>query len=135
MNQQCDSVKLLEMADEAGAIYRIDGTVLINRDIFDEYLEQFHQKPCTYSAYMQRKQYEKSRKSKILIGSIRSFLKRRRMPMLNTEGLKRRTKNFRWQNTIWSGSWISRKKNKNKKKNNKAKADSRDNSLGVFHRN
>ena len=27
--------KLLEMADEAGAIYRIDGTVLINRDIFD----------------------------------------------------------------------------------------------------
>ena len=38
------------------------------------------------------------------IGSIRSFLKRRRMPMLNTERLKRRTKNFRWQNTIWSGS-------------------------------
>ena len=32
--------KLLEMADEAGAIYRIDGTVLINRDIFDEYLEK-----------------------------------------------------------------------------------------------
>lgn len=30
----------------------------------DEYLEQFHQKPCTYSAYMQRKQYEKSRKEK-----------------------------------------------------------------------
>lgn len=56
--------KLNLMADEAGAIYRIDGTVLINRDIFDEYLEQFHQKPCTYSAYMQRKQYEKSRKEK-----------------------------------------------------------------------
>ena len=52
------------MADEAGAICRIDGTVLIYRDIFDEYLEQFHQKPCTYSAYMQRKQYEKSRKEK-----------------------------------------------------------------------
>lgn len=48
--------KLLEMADEAGAIYRVDGTVLINRDIFDEYLEQFHQKPCTYSAYTKRKQ-------------------------------------------------------------------------------
>ena len=30
--------KLLEMASKAGAIYRIDGTVLINRDIFDEYL-------------------------------------------------------------------------------------------------
>ena len=31
--------KLLEMASKAGAIYRIDGTVLINRDIFDQYLE------------------------------------------------------------------------------------------------
>lgn len=38
--------KLLEMASKAGAIYRIDGTVLINRDIFDQYLEQFH-KPST----------------------------------------------------------------------------------------
>lgn len=35
--------KLLEMASKAGAIYRIDGTVLINRDIFDLYLEQFHE--------------------------------------------------------------------------------------------
>ena len=35
--------KLLEMASKAGAIYRIDGTVLINRDIFDQYLEQFHE--------------------------------------------------------------------------------------------
>ena len=33
--------KLLEMASKAGAIYRIDGTVLINRDIFDQYPEQF----------------------------------------------------------------------------------------------
>ena len=33
--------KLLELADRAGAIYRIDGYVLINRDIFDEHLEQF----------------------------------------------------------------------------------------------
>lgn len=54
--------KLLEMADEAGAIYRVDKTVLINREIFDEYLEQFHQKPCTYSAYTQRKQYGRERK-------------------------------------------------------------------------
>jgi len=37
--------KLLELADRAGAIYRIDGYVLINRDIFDEYLEQFRIKP------------------------------------------------------------------------------------------
>lgn len=35
--------KLLEMANKAGAIYRIDGTVLINRDIFDQYLKQFHE--------------------------------------------------------------------------------------------
>ena len=35
--------KLLEMANKAGAIYQIDGTVLINRDIFDRYLEQFHE--------------------------------------------------------------------------------------------
>ena len=35
--------KLYEMAGEAGAIYRYDGTVLINREIFDAYLEQFHE--------------------------------------------------------------------------------------------
>ena len=33
--------KLMELASEAGAIYRMDSTVLINRDIFDEYLERF----------------------------------------------------------------------------------------------
>lgn len=37
--------KLLELAEAAGALYRLDGYVLINRDIFDEYLEQFHQPP------------------------------------------------------------------------------------------
>lgn len=51
--------KLLEMADEAGAIYRIDGTVLINREIFDAYLEQFHQTACSYSSYTKRKRQEK----------------------------------------------------------------------------
>ena len=35
--------KLLELAGKAGAIYRMDGTVLIKRDIFDEYLEQIHE--------------------------------------------------------------------------------------------
>mgnify|MGYP003506674389 FL=1 len=40
--------KLLEMAGKAGAIYRIDGTVLINRALFDQYLEQFHE-PSTLS--------------------------------------------------------------------------------------
>ena len=36
----------MELASDAGAIYRIDGTVLINRDIFDAYLERFHE-PAT----------------------------------------------------------------------------------------
>ena len=40
--------KLLELAGKAGAIYRMDGTVLINRDIFDEYLEQFHEPSKIY---------------------------------------------------------------------------------------
>ena len=39
--------KLLEIAGKAGAIYRIDNTVLINRDIFNEYLEQFRE-PSTW---------------------------------------------------------------------------------------
>lgn len=37
--------KLLELADNAGALYRIDGYVLINREIFDAYLERFHMPP------------------------------------------------------------------------------------------
>lgn len=40
---------LLEHASKAGAIYRMEMTVLINRDIFDEYLEQFHE-PSTLLA-------------------------------------------------------------------------------------
>ncbi len=39
--------KLLKLADEAGAIYRFDGVVLINRDIFEHYLEKFRQEPMT----------------------------------------------------------------------------------------
>ncbi len=35
--------KLMELANNAGAIYRMDGIVLINREIFDEYLERFHE--------------------------------------------------------------------------------------------
>lgn len=37
--------KLLELADKAGAIYRVDGFVLLNREIFETYLERFHQPP------------------------------------------------------------------------------------------
>ena len=35
--------KLLELAGKAGAIVRIDATVLIDREVFDEYLEQFRE--------------------------------------------------------------------------------------------
>ena len=35
--------KLLELAGKAGAILRIDGTVLIDRELFDHYLEQFRE--------------------------------------------------------------------------------------------
>ena len=42
--------KLLELA----AIYRMDGTVLINRDIFDEYLERFHE-PSTLAPQEEEK--------------------------------------------------------------------------------
>ena len=37
--------KLLELADKAGALYRIDGYVLINVEIFEAFLERFHQPP------------------------------------------------------------------------------------------
>lgn len=37
--------KLMDLADRAGALYRIDGVVLINRDIFDVFLESFRQPP------------------------------------------------------------------------------------------
>ncbi|WP_461868292.1 DUF6462 family protein, partial [Fusicatenibacter sp.] len=42
--------KLMELANDAGAIYRMDGIVLINREIFDEYLEQFHEKQRNVSS-------------------------------------------------------------------------------------
>ncbi len=35
--------KLLELADKAGALIRIDGYVLIDRDVFEDYLEQFRE--------------------------------------------------------------------------------------------
>ena len=38
--------KILELASDAGAIYRFDSTVLISREIFDAYLERFHE-PAT----------------------------------------------------------------------------------------
>ena len=35
--------KLLELAGKAGAIVRIDATVLIDREVFDRYLDQFRE--------------------------------------------------------------------------------------------
>lgn len=35
----------MQLASEAGAIYRFDSTVLIDREIFDEYFERFHEPP------------------------------------------------------------------------------------------
>lgn len=35
--------KLMELGNAAGAIYRMDGIVLINREIFDDYLERFRE--------------------------------------------------------------------------------------------
>lgn len=49
--------KLMELADRAGALYRVDGLVLINRDIFDVFLENFHQPPLT----RQRARHPKNR--------------------------------------------------------------------------
>lgn len=37
--------KLMQLASEAGAIYRFDSTVLIDCEIFDEYFERFHEPP------------------------------------------------------------------------------------------
>lgn len=38
--------KILELADEAGAIYRVGQYVLINREILNNYLEQFRVNPA-----------------------------------------------------------------------------------------
>jgi len=35
--------KLLELAGKAGALVRIDGYVLIDRDIFEDYINQFRE--------------------------------------------------------------------------------------------
>lgn len=40
--------KLLEIGDACGALYRDGNTVRINRDIFDAYLENFHQPAGMY---------------------------------------------------------------------------------------
>jgi hypothetical protein len=54
--------KLLELADRAGALYRIGGTVVINRDIFDAYLEQYHEPPKGIGKRGQSKAEKQSQK-------------------------------------------------------------------------
>ena len=46
MGKSYKSITSMKEVCDAGAIYRIDGTVLINKDIFDTYLERFHE-PAT----------------------------------------------------------------------------------------
>ena len=46
----------MELANNAGAIYRMDGIVLINREIFDEYLERFHE---TKDAFLLKEEEDK----------------------------------------------------------------------------
>lgn len=41
--RSCPAVPYIQLASEAGAIYRFDGTVLIDREIFDGYFERFHE--------------------------------------------------------------------------------------------
>lgn len=41
--------KLLELAGKAGAILRIDGTVLIDWEVFNRYLEQFREQSTILS--------------------------------------------------------------------------------------
>ena len=50
-NMACEYYRLgikpvVRMAHEAGAVYKIGKKVLIRRDIFDDYLERFHE-PAT----------------------------------------------------------------------------------------
>ena len=45
--------KLLELTGKAGAIYRVDGYVLINREIFEKYLEQYRE-PSTLNKEMEQ---------------------------------------------------------------------------------
>ena len=54
--------KLLELASDAGAIYRIDGTVLIRRDIFDDYLGR-----------SMNRQQEKIRRRRQMSGNVWMF--------------------------------------------------------------
>ncbi|WP_235903310.1 DUF6462 family protein [Bilifractor porci] len=57
--------KLLELASDAGAIYRMDSTVLINKDIFDQYLERFHEpatKKTSPDASVERSGAQKNKK-------------------------------------------------------------------------
>ena len=39
--------KIAELAGEAGAVYRMDGTVLIDREIFEAYLRERQRLPLT----------------------------------------------------------------------------------------
>lgn len=50
--------KLMELADEAGAIYRVDGYALIDRDKFEEWLERYREPTGTLADGKKRRKGE-----------------------------------------------------------------------------
>ena len=48
MYTDCLIKKLLELVNDVGVIYRIDTSALINLEIFDKYLEKFHETKDSY---------------------------------------------------------------------------------------
>lgn len=44
--------RFIEMARAAGAVYKINGSVFIGLDLFDEYLENFREKPVDTSRFI-----------------------------------------------------------------------------------
>lgn len=43
---------IMELAREAGAVYKVGMSALINTEIFDEYMEQFREKPIPLPKYI-----------------------------------------------------------------------------------
>lgn len=48
--------RFIELARAAGAVYKIAGTVLVNLEIFDEYMEQFREEPVLLKTPLWKKE-------------------------------------------------------------------------------
>lgn len=46
---------IMEMAKEAGAVYKVGNSALINTEIFDTYLEQFRENPVPLPKHIWKK--------------------------------------------------------------------------------